>query len=169
MDLSANKLGLLLLLLLTLVSSALKSEPPVSGLVTAIEDGDKLVIVTEDKQRVKVRLKGIDAPENAQPFFREAADNLRRLSLRKYAALEGTKIDRYGYLVAKVLIGNTDACLEQIRAGYAWHFKRYESEQTEQDRKSYAQAEQEARKEKRGLWQAPTPEPPWTWQATNGH
>lgn len=41
-----------------------------------------------------------------------------------------------------------------IRAGLAWHYKRYDKNP------AYAAAESEARSAKRGLWSDPNPTPP---------
>lgn len=43
----------------------------------------------------------------------------------------------------------------------AWHYKKYQREQTATDRKLYSDAEIAARKEKRGLWQDLDPILPW--------
>ena len=62
------------------------------------------------------------------------------------------KLDRYGRTVSRVIVGSTDASLEMIKAGMAWHFKKYQHEQSLEDRLSYNAAEVEARKVKVGLW-----------------
>ena len=54
--------------------------------------------------------------------------------------------------------------LEQVRAGLAWHYKKYQNEQTTADRVKYSDAEREARMEKRGLWHDPEPVPPWDYR-----
>lgn len=77
-----------------------------------------------------------------------------------------SKTDRYGRDVCRVLLRGSDVGLEQIRRGLAWHFKRYAHEQTTTDRSVYADAESEARDEKRGLWFDPSPEPPWLYRST---
>ena len=64
-----------------------------------------------------------------------------------------------------MLVGEEDACLEQLSAGYAWHYKKYQNEQTETDRQLYSKAEIEARNAKRGLWQDPHAMPPWEYRA----
>jgi endonuclease YncB( thermonuclease family) len=51
--------------------------------------------------------------------------------------------------------------LEQVRAGLAWHYKKYQKEQTSSDRELYSVAEIEAREAGRGLWRDPAPVPPW--------
>ncbi|MCA1851697.1 MAG: thermonuclease family protein [Beggiatoa sp.] len=46
----------------------------------------------------------------------------------------------------------------------AWHYKRYEREQSPEDRVAYARAEETARAERRGLWRDPKPVPPWEFR-----
>ena len=48
----------------------------------------------------------------------------------------------------------------------AWRFKRYEQEQTPDNRASYAAAEAIAKAAKRGLWRDPEPVPPWEFRAS---
>jgi endonuclease YncB( thermonuclease family) len=69
------------------------------------------------------------------------------------------KRDHYGRIVGKVLTNGADAGLRQVEAGLAWHYKRYEQEQSDWDRAAYARAEVQARAEKRALWRDPEPVP----------
>jgi len=50
----------------------------------------------------------------------------------------------------------------------AWHFKRYEAEQSPENRIAYSAAEREARAAKRGLWSDSEPIPPWEFRAAKG-
>jgi hypothetical protein len=72
--------------------------------------------------------------------------------------------DRWGRIVGKVVINGDDANLEQIRAGLAWHYKRYESEQSLTDRQTYAEAEGTARAQRREIWREANPVPPWEFR-----
>ena len=47
---------------------------------------------------------------------------------------------------------------ELLRAGLAWHYKRYSKEE------ELAVLEDEARANKVGLWTDPHPVPPWEWR-----
>ena len=138
---------------------------PLSGRVVAIADGDTLTILDEQKTQHKIRLAGIDAPEKGQPFSQKAKENLSRLVFGQVVTIEGEKRDRYGRRVAKVLLHEVDAGLELVKLGLAWHFKRYQREQNQSDRKSYAEAEEKARAERLGLWADPSPVDPSEWRA----
>jgi hypothetical protein len=59
-----------------------------------------------------------------------------------------------------VQVGNTDAGLEMIKAGMAWHYKKYEIEQSPAERASYGAAEVRARSAQIGLWSQGTPARP---------
>jgi endonuclease YncB( thermonuclease family) len=58
----------------------------------------------------------------------------------------------------RVVFRQSDALV--LEAGLAWHFKKYEMEQTEEDREAYARAEVTAREAGRGLWRDPRPVAP---------
>jgi len=67
-------------------------------------------------------------------------------------------------LIAQTKTGSSEAGLDQIRRGLAWHFKQYENEQGAEDRAAYVAADAEARQAGRGLWRDRTPVPPWEWR-----
>lgn len=132
----------------------------VRGMVVGIQDGDTIT-VQDGKNDLRIRLAGIDAPEKSQDFGQVSKRNLSNLIFGKEIVLQVYKTDRYGRLVAKVSLDSVDINLEQIKAGLAWHYKKYESEQEFPDRKLYSDAEVKARKSKAGLWAIPNPQPPW--------
>ena len=135
-----------------------------SGRVVAIADGDTLTILDASNTQHRIRVDGIDAPEKAQPFGDRSRRSLGELAHEREAVARCPKIDRFGRHVCKVEVDGLDVGLEQIRRGLAWHFKRYEHEQSDEDRKRYADSENDARDAKRGLWSDIRPVPPWTWR-----
>ena len=78
--------------------------------------------------------------------------------------VEYNKRDRYDRILGKVLFSNEDMNLEQVKVGLAWHYKKYQNEQTPNDRELYSEAEIEAGEAKRGLWHDPEPVPPWEYR-----
>jgi endonuclease YncB( thermonuclease family) len=96
--------------------------------------------------------------------FTDESDGLICAVAGKYVTVEYDKFDRYGRVVGKVLLSDQDMCLEQVKAGLAWHYKKYQGEQSVSDRVKYADAEREARRLKLGLWHEPNPMPPWEYR-----
>ncbi len=136
----------------------------ISAVVVGVTDGDTVTAIDSNNRQIKVRLAGIDAPESRQDFGTRSKQNLSDLVYGKPVVLEGDKTDRNGRLVAKILLNGVDVNLEQIKAGLAWHFKRYELEQSHADRKIYAAAERDARNNKLSIWSEPEPVAPWDFR-----
>lgn len=134
------------------------------GKVIGVSDGDTIKILSQSNQQFKIRLEGIDAPEKKQAYGVLSKQNLSDCAYLKYVFVESNKIDRYGRLIGKVISNGVDCNLRQIELGFAWHYKKYQSEQSLSDREKYSFAESNARKNKRGLWSEPNPIPPWDFR-----
>ena len=139
--------------------------------VQRVVDGDTVYVEDEGGKRFKVRLTGIDAPEKNQPYGLASTYYLRELILNKFVLLE-TKpkkgkpysVDRYKRVLAKIILDGRDINLSQVLNGYAWHFKRYQKQQSPKDRELYSQAELLAKKRNLGLWGEKKPIAPWKWR-----
>jgi endonuclease YncB( thermonuclease family) len=134
------------------------------GKVVGVTDGDTLTVLTAQRQQHRVRLSGIDAPERRQAFGQVSKQHLSDLAYDKTVSVVFHKRDRYQRILGKVLVNGADAGLDQIETGMAWHYKRYEREQSPEDRLAYARAEEMARAERRGLWRDPRSVPPWEFR-----
>jgi endonuclease YncB( thermonuclease family) len=139
-------------------------EPPFQARLQHLSDGDSFVVRTEDGRRIPVRLSAIDAPEKSQAHGDVSRRALLSLIDRQLLTILPIKRDPYGRTVARVLVGDLDVGLEQVRAGMAWHYRRYESEQSPSERREYAAAEGRARNERIGLWADENPMPPWRFR-----
>ena len=115
-------------------------------------------------QQHRGRLSGIDAPEKRQAFGQVSKQHLSDLAYDKTVSVVFHKRDRYQRILGKVLVNGADAGLDQIETGMAWHYKKYEREQSTEDRVAYARAEEKARAERRGLWRDSRPVPPWAFR-----
>lgn len=62
-----------------------------------------------------------------------------------------SEVDKYKRFVGKVLHDGKDINLEQGKASFAWHYKKYSNEQPEADRTLYIYEETKARNAKVGL------------------
>lgn len=152
-------------------ASAAKSEyveqesPNLVGKVVGIADGDTITVLDADKKQHKIRLAGIDAPEQGQDFSDKAKRMLSDLVYGKTVTVESDKIDKYGRMVGKVMVDGKDINLALVAAGLAWHYKKYEIEQSVSDRETYAAAESDARSRKLGLWSIAGAQAPWDFRA----
>ena len=151
------------LLAACLLVAQLSFAAELTGLVVGVSDGDTITVLV-DKTPYKIRLAGIDAPESRQAFGQASKQHLSALVYKKPVTVIWDKKDRYGRTLGKVMVDGTDVCLEQIKAGLAWHYKRYASEQPAQDRADYAAAEDRAKGERIGLWSDAQPTAPWDWR-----
>ena len=134
------------------------------GRVVGVSDGDTITLLTSEQRQFRIRLSGIDAPEKKQAFGAFAKESLSRQVFGRPVIVEWSKTDRYGRIVGRIEIGDTDVNLEQIREGSAWVYTQYLKELPAADRQRYLDAEQEAKDERRGLWRDLDPEPPWQWR-----
>jgi endonuclease YncB( thermonuclease family) len=148
------------------------------GKVVKVADGDTITIVDDLGEKHRIRLAGIDAPEKDQPYGDVSTQSLVELVSGKTVTIEYEKRDRYKRIIGKVLVDppgdvfcmaidcvkKIDAGLEQIKSGLAWHYKYYQMEQSEEDRRLYSEAELEARVRQVGLWMGKERMPPWKWR-----
>ena len=124
--------------------------------VISIIDGDTYDILTDKKNTIRVRMEGIDAPEKGMPFYKAAKHYLVNLCFNKYVRLEIHDTDSRGRKIAySFLEDGTELSHEMLRAGYAWHFVKYNKD------KDLQKLEKDARISKIGLWAEDSPMPPW--------
>lgn len=123
--------------------------PSISGPAKVV-DGDTLHVGP-----VIVRIHGIDAPESGQICQAQGGGTWPcgvKATARMAALVQGgvectaQTRDRYGRIVARCHAGATDIGEVLVREGLAWAFVRYSDD--------YAGAEDAARADKRGIWQA---------------
>jgi endonuclease YncB( thermonuclease family) len=156
-----------LLLVLMLFSPLLPAET-LTGHVVGVYDGDTLTVLDAKRQRHKIRLAGIDAPEKAQAFGDRSKTRLSMLTFGRSVTVEWSKKDRFDRPVGKVMLGDVDINLEQIKAGMAWWAVDYAKEQSPADREDYEHHELMAKLHRVGLWQDKNPIPPWEWRKRLG-
>ena len=136
----------------------------IRGRVVGVADGDTITVLDDAHTQHKIRLAGIDAPEKKQPFGQRSKESLSALVFDKTVSVDTDKKDRYGREIGKVVVNGVDANLVQVQRGLAWHYKAYESEQISIDRRVYADAENQAKATRLGLWADIDPMPPWDFR-----
>lgn len=152
------------LLIGSLLAPLLALGASIEGEVVGVSDGDTVTLLDAQKTQWKIRLLGIDAPEKKMQFGQRSKQHLADLVYKKQVTVEYSKRDRYGRTLGKIQEGGLDANLAQIRAGMAWHYKQYQSDQSFEDRQLYSETEVTARSSQRGLWADAVPTPPWDWR-----
>jgi len=154
--------------------ASLTAHADFTGKVVAVADGDTITVLREHEQ-VKIRLSGIDAPEKAQAFGNVAKQRMSDMVFGKEVRIDDRKKDKYRRTIGRVWVASDecqasdcpktlDAGMALLTMGLAWHYKKYEKEQPEEEREQYSFAEFEARTKRLGLWGGTEPVPPWEWR-----
>lgn len=126
--------------------------------VVGVKDGDTIVLLVNGEE-VTVRLYGVDTPEKNQPYGQRAKQYTSDQVFGKNVRLIINNKDRYGRTVGTIILPDGRSLNEElIRNGFAWHYKEYSKD------KNLANAEVDARRFKRGLWQDPNPIAPWDFR-----
>lgn len=121
--------------------------------------GGTITLLDSTNRQIRVRLYGIDCPENGQDFANVAKKLTSNLCFSKIVTVDVKDIDRYGRTVGIVWVSDsTNVNLELLREGLAWHYKYFDKSE------EFAQAEQIARKNKKGLWVQPNTVAPWEYR-----
>lgn len=146
-------------------------ERSITAMVENVADGDTLTaIVTAEQNRgskLKLRLAGIDAPEiphkrgeTGQPFAAESREFLKRMT-EKGVSVRAITRDRYGRIVALVFLPDGRLVnAEVVRAGLAEVYAEYLKGIPGGISSSLIDAQNEAKRAKRGVWSLPTYERP---------
>ena len=131
------------------------------GRVVTVTDGDTLVVEPEfGGDRVKVRLHGIDAPEQKQPYGEVSKGFVIDIALFKSVEIEETARDRYGRIVAIVWLPTGKSLqAELLKAGLAWVWTRYCL-----NCEKWTDLQRRAMEAKTGLWADGNPIAPWEWR-----
>ncbi|MBK7957609.1 MAG: thermonuclease family protein [Bacteroidetes bacterium] len=123
--------------------------------VIGIIDGDTYDILI-DKSTFRIRVDAIDAPEKGMPYYKVSKKYLAELCFGDSVHVLIKDIDKNGRYIGRTINSKgKDISIEMIRAGLAWHYKKYNDEM------ALANYEDSARKYKVGLWGDPHIIAPW--------
>lgn len=133
-----------------------------SGVVIGISDGDTITVLQDERRPVKIRLYGIDCPEKRQAWGNRATQGTRRLCYDKVVDVEEAGLDRYGRIVAIIILPDGSSLQERlVEEGLAWVWPRYCKLPICQE---WAAGEATAREAGVGLWRDKDPVQPWEWR-----
>ncbi|MEM8563001.1 MAG: thermonuclease family protein [Pseudomonadota bacterium] len=130
-----------------------------TGRVVRVADGDTLSILDKHNKQHKIRLHGIDSPEREQPHGKAAWDALEAMVDGKTVSVVVLGEDSYGRTDATVYLGEQNINLALVANGHAWWYRYYAP-----NNRLLEATEQQARRDKRGLWADANPKPPWDWR-----
>lgn len=138
--------------------------PTAFGIVTSVTDGDTLWVRIADQSRkpIKVRLRGIDAPEICQAGGAEAKASLQRKVLHRPVRIEPVARDTYRRTVADVWIDGQDVGAWLVRNGQAWSYRFGRS------KGPYSAEESAARAERLGVFADEAAAEPALFRKTHG-
>jgi micrococcal nuclease len=130
------------------------------GEVVSVSDGDTIKVL-KDKKQIKIRLFEIDAPEMKQSFGKKSKAKLSDLIFKKTVKVVFNEKDKFGRTLGIVFLDGLNINEEMIRSGYAWVYKRYSN------KKNLRDLQEDAKKNKLGLWTENNPTPPWEFRKEN--
>ena len=133
------------------------------GRAFAVYDGDTCRIEIPGGKYESLRFAHIDAPEKNQESGLEAQKFLANMIDGREITAYILNTDKYGRKVVDVYYDGRYINAEMVKNGYAWHYKAFDKEGTDVY-KQLDKYEQEARKNKLGLWKNEKPEAPWGYR-----
>lgn len=131
----------------------------IQGKVVRVSDGDTITVLDSANTQIRVRLYGIDCPENGQDFSNVAKRFTSDLCFAKIVSVYVKDLDRYGRTVGIVWTRDSiNVNLELLREGLAWHYKHFDNSE------EFVRAESVAKANKKGLWIHGNAVPPWEYR-----
>jgi micrococcal nuclease len=132
------------------------------GVVIVVVDGDTVLFKPDhysatSRAFMKIRLAAIDAPEADQPHGEAATRALSEWLLKRRVRIETVATDDYGRTVGRIWLDDLDINAELVRQGHAWA-------STWRGRAELRALQAEAKRQRRGLWQADEVVQPWVWR-----
>ncbi len=134
------------------------------GKIISVSDGD-LMTVLHDGREERLRLFGVDTPDEPQDFGKEAREFTSERVLGKIVEVMPVTQDRHGNTVAIVSVGGITLNRELAGSGLAWV---YSGNCIRPECKEWKGIETEAKKRRIGLWSITNPTPPWDYQTLRG-
>ncbi len=133
-----------------------------TAVVVRIIDGDTIVAMQNNKNK-KIRLYGIDTPEQKQEYGECASAFLKELlPVGSTIFLDIITVDFYKRSVAIIKLQDKRILQEiLLQSGNAWLYKKYCSAKI---RDAWQPLEDHAQKNKLGIFADPNAEPPWNWR-----
>lgn len=141
----------LLLVCLSINAETLK------GKIVKVSDGDTATLLDKNNMQYIIRLHGIDAPESGQEYGNRAKQHLSGLIAGKQVSVDVKGMDMYKRVLGVIYLGEVNINAKMVEDGFAWNYK-YSKD------KYYIKLQNQAKENKRGLWQGNKPIDPWQFR-----
>ncbi|WP_029904234.1 thermonuclease family protein [Prevotella sp. 10(H)] len=125
-----------------------------TGKVVKVADGDTFTLLTNSNEKIRIRLYGIDAPENGQDYGSKSRQYLNDLCYGKQVRVQKIDTDHYGRTLGVVFVDGINVNEELVRQGLAWYYREYADD-------PFLEAlELSARDKRINIWSMKNPVPP---------
>ena len=156
-------MNLLKFILLTFATSlfSFANQPlsEISGKVISVIDGNIIEILTDDGDKLLIKLSEVDSPELGQDFGDEALAYTSKFCLNKMVEIDVVGKDRKGIRLGIVRLRNGKQLnTSLLKSGMAWYSNHCI------DLCDMKMLETKAKKKKLGLWINANPTPPWIYR-----
>jgi len=96
----------------------------IRGKVISISDGDTFWILCDStKKRIKIRMDGIDCPEQGQPYYNRSSLFTDSLINGKNVLIHWEKKDQFKRVLGTVFLGDINVNEILLMEGMAWHYR----------------------------------------------
>jgi len=151
----------------------------VFAITHSVLDGDTVDVrlVERDPSKVharrrllRIRLDGIDCPEDDQPWGDTATAGLIKMIGGRDVRIEVRGQDKYGRSLGTIFVSDKHTSDEinvnarMVRLGHAWVYHQFCKHLPRRRRGELKRNERLARARRTGLWRAHNPVPPWRWR-----
>lgn len=144
----------------------------VSGKVVYVDDGDTVVLLSDENSKRRIRLANIDAPEVShtkkevgrigQPFSANSSKFLGDMVKGKTVQSHCFEVDRYGRDVCEIFLNGVSVNRELVTHGWAWANVSANGRYLHDH--GLVALESSARHARLGLWVDSNPVAPWQWR-----
>jgi len=121
---------------------------PIGSLKVQFYDGDNIILIRQGI-KTKLHLACIDAPEIQQIAGQRSRKALKQMIDGKPFQYRVINKDRYGRLLAEIKVGGLNVNRQMVLEGHAFY-----RNPAEKGCEGFAEAEAEAKKNHRGVWQS---------------
>ena len=94
-----------------------------NGKIVKVIDGDTVDILTPEKQKIRVRLLDIDAPESRQAYGNASKKYLASLIAGKSVFIKENKKDIYQRTLGTIYLEQININAKMVENGFAWAYR----------------------------------------------